>query len=221
MLVLNARTPARLPQAQQPAYGYATQVAYTRQLQGISGSDTSMRSLLFLLSVEPFFGLMAALNFTLPFRYQLPLFLGKLVLDMLGTTQLLGCVLVNLQLQPARSSCFAVDMLAMVLFALSPPLDTAHGICAQQLNTFLPAFCLVTVGGIVPLLAAWWFEAKLKLHFLARAGHEAAAHMWPLQDYPKAFVVLQAYTAMGLAFVLSKLAAAYSNVDAGYCAALQ
>jgi hypothetical protein len=138
------------------------------------------------------------------------------------THQLLGCVLVNLQLQQqAKASCFVVDMLAMVLFALSPSLDTAQGICAQHFYSFLPAFCFVTVGSIAPLLAAWWFEAKLKLNFLARSGHEAAAQLWPLHDFPKAFVVLQAYTAMGLAFILSKLAAVYSNVDAGHCAALQ
>ena len=176
-----------------------------------SGELGQRRLLAAALLGEPGLAVLSALNYNVPFKLQLVLFGVKLVLDLFAVAPAMACTIKLLGLEPfAGPWCMGVEAVAAVFFAISPPnaLHAAGSMCAVRAARFLPAAMLLWLGGMLPLLCTWWFEARLKLQFI---GASRSLRPW-VGVSNTMLLVLQLFASVGMAYsaawLLVKLAPA-------------
>jgi hypothetical protein len=180
--------------------------------QGYLDAGFDQRALVFILLLEPGMVLLSTVNYNVPFKWHIRLFAAKLLIDLLGTAPLLARSIHQLNLEPhVLPWCHLIELLTTTMFSLAPPgapsplhpTNQAGTLCRSNPTLFVPTFVLVSLGGLLPMLAGWCLEVHLKRSFLRErspgAGTGCCIDRWALST--TTLLILQSYAGVGIAYV--------------------
>jgi hypothetical protein len=142
-----------------------------------SAQQPSSRAFMFMVSQWPWFSFMNAVNFPLPWRWQLPVVVVKATVDILFGVPVVNCALLQPQSQHTETAGMVCRRLLGTLSSAGQLVVPIHAgyediMCGESTSGLAVAlFLQLFVGLAIPLQISYWYEQRAKTRFLAARGH--------------------------------------------------
>jgi hypothetical protein len=135
------------------------------------------RQLIYMVCTWPWFSLLNAVNFPLPWRWQWPTVLLKCSVDILLGAPLINCALQHPESQLASASEAACKQVLGSILSVGQLFVPVHAEAEEAMcgtsssGLAITLFLLLFMGASVPLLITYWYEQHVKTQFLAAHGY--------------------------------------------------
>ncbi len=140
-------------------------------------AGSGYKNLIYLVCTWPWFSLLNAINFPLPWRWQWPIVVLKCCIDILLGVPVINCVLQHPESRLGTASgaaCKTIMGSILAVGQLFVPIQTGseQAMCGPYTSGLAIAlFLLLFVGTAVPLQITYWYEQLMKVRFLAANGY--------------------------------------------------
>lgn len=170
---INAAT--RLLRVVQSLLAYMDTAYYMLLL--IAVQNPSSRTFMFIVSQWPWFSFLNAINFPLPWCWQLPIVAIKSCVDIFVGLPVVNCALHHPQSQHSETAAMVCRSILGTLTSAGQLIIPIHAeyeevmFGASTSGLAVALFLQLFVGAAIPLQIIYWYEQRVKIRFLAARGH--------------------------------------------------